>query len=183
MRVRDGIGKMLFKQRTYRIQGKSIRLTGMRQTVERMMLRKKISADADEADDSIRKCVTNRIDIFSDAAVAASEKRSLFQIAGQTFLIADAGSSNVRMRFQIETARIVMDAVRQKLRKKRSGNPLKLMNTDAKPAVVLQIMQIIRDMSSKHFHRFWDSRTALLHKNPPFLCKRSFLVTILENDQ
>ena len=77
---------MLFKQRTYRIQGKSIRLTGMRQTVERMMLRKKISADADEADDSIRKCVTNRIDIFSDAAVAASEKRSLFQIAGQTFL-------------------------------------------------------------------------------------------------
>lgn len=66
---------MLFKQRTYRIQGKSIRLTGMRQTVERMMLRKKISADADEADDSIRKCVTNRIDIFSDAAVAASEKK------------------------------------------------------------------------------------------------------------
>ena len=49
--------------------------------------------------------------------------------------------------------------------------------------LLLQIMQIIRDMSSTHFHRFRDSRTALLHKNPPFLCKRSFLVTILENDQ
>ena len=90
---------MLFKQRTYRIQGKSIRLSGTRQTVERMMLWKKISADADESDDSIRKCVADRIDIFSNAAVAAAEKRSLFQITGQPFLIADAGSPDVRMGF------------------------------------------------------------------------------------